>query len=95
MNLGDERVLKFDMNFGDNDTCHYTFAVNDQVSQVNSSNQKYMQIFVEQFDALDIFIAAGDNEKSLLKNDVRKVTTGERNFTMPPTKKFFIMVNGT
>jgi hypothetical protein len=40
-------------------------------------------------------VAAGLSEKTLKTNDIRKVTMGERNFTIPPNQKFFVMINGT
>ena len=63
--------------------------------ELKATNRKYMQVYIEQFDALEIYIAAGQDEKNLYSQDVRKVTNGERNFTMAPTQKFFLVVNGT
>ena len=45
---------------------------------------KYMQIYIEKFDALEVYVAAGNNEKNLLPSDLRKATSGERNFTTAP-----------
>lgn len=54
-----------------------------------------MQVFVEQFDALEIYVAAGQSELNLRETDIRKVSNGERNFTMAPTQRFFVNINGT
>lgn len=52
-------------------------------------------MFIEQYDALEIYVGAGDSERTMQDRDIRKVTNGERNFTMAPTQKFFVLVNGT
>lgn len=49
-----------------------------------------MQVFVEKFDGLDIFIANGTDERSI--NFTSKVNVTNRNFTIPPTGKFFVQV---
>jgi hypothetical protein len=54
-----------------------------------------MQVYFEQFDALDIFIAAAKDEYKMQERDISKVSESNRNFTIPPTKKFFMSFNGT
>lgn len=81
--------------FNENETCHYTFQVPDEVDSVGSKNDKWMQVYFEQFDALDIFIAAAKDEYKMQERDISKVSESNRNFTIPPTKKFFMSFNGT
>jgi hypothetical protein len=69
--------------------------VPDEVDSVGSSNDKWMQVYFEQFDALDIFIAAAKDEYKMQERDISKVSESNRNFTIPPTKKFFMSFNGT
>lgn len=95
LNLGESWDIRIGQFFNENETCHYTFEVPDEVDSVDSSNYKFMQIYVEQFDALDIFIGAAKTEYKMLDRDIQKVSLTNRNFTMPPTKKYFVSVNGT
>lgn len=67
----------------------------DEVDSVGADNMKYMQIYVEQFDAFEIYIAAAKSEYTMQDRDIVKVDINNRNFTMPPTKKYFVQINGT
>ena len=97
LGVGEEKEIELSKYFHENDTCHYTFSVFDEVpaNELSPTNLKYMQVYVEQFDALEIYVAAGEKENNIRPENIRKVSSGERNFTMPPTQKFFVLVNGT
>ena len=54
-----------------------------------------MQIWVERFDGLDVYVSSADNALQLQENGVYKVNSTLRNFTMTPTSKFFVTLNTT
>ena len=75
------------------DTCHFTFSVDDQVSaeDLDPYNQKYMQIYIDKFDGLDIYISNGTN--SISTTYTQGVNWYNRNFTIAPTAKMFVQLN--
>jgi hypothetical protein len=73
-------------------TCNYVFRALDEGSDMTD---KYIQIFVEQFDALEIYIAEAKDTLTMQDRDIQKVTSDNRNFTMSPTKRYYIQINAT
>ena len=90
--MNETRTISLTKQFDQTDSCHYILSVYDEVKPelLPKNNLKYMQVFVEKFDGLDIFIANGTDERSI--NLTSKVNVTNRNFTIPPTGKFFVQV---
>jgi hypothetical protein len=52
-------------------------------------------VYFEQFDALEIFIASGKDLRTIRSDDIKRIDSNNRNFTITPTEKFFIQINAT
>ena len=77
--------------------CYFVVEADDQTTedQLEPYNQKFLQVYFERFDGLDIYISNATSEMVLQEDGIIKVNTTYRNFTMPPTKKFYITINTT
>ena len=67
INMGETREVVLGRLFDEVDSCHYTFGVWDQMApeDVYQNNTKFLQIYVEKFDGLDIFVANASVEGNI------------------------------
>jgi len=65
-------------------------------SGITDLKDHYIQIYVEQFDALEMYIApAASDPKTMKSIDITKVSNEKRNFTMAPSQSYFVTVNSS
>ena len=51
--------------FDETDTCHYTLSAADNSAKVEKYNRKWLQVYVESFDGLDIYVSNATNARSI------------------------------
>ena len=74
--------------------CWYRFGVDEMIdeSELDVSNTKYMQVYVNSLSSAYMYIAGGLSEAAIQEEEVTIVSPEryEYNFTQPPTQYFFI-----
>ena len=65
LSMNQSKTITIDPYFNEEDSCHYTFSVDDEASEVHWANLKWMQVYAEAFDALDIYIANATHETKI------------------------------
>lgn len=51
--------------FDETDTCHYILSAADNSAKVEKYNRKWLQVYVESFDGLDIYVSNATNATSI------------------------------
>ena len=81
--------------FDEQDSCRFTLSGGDKLTteQVGLYNRRWLQVYFETFDGLDIFVASAKHESELGYGT--KVGLSSRNFTAPPDEHIFVQIQAT
>ena len=93
--MNQSETVEINRFFDKGDSCHYVFSVTDQTTsdKLEKYNRKWMQVYIESFDGLDIFVSNATDVFSI--SSAQYVSYFYRNFTIPPTSKFYVQVQAT